>query len=93
MEYIRAQCQPRDGKLLAIGHSMGGILLYAKLSSCCKSHDLLFYFFCNFSDGALLLFIHDLFGRYIKIQICLVFGASLFTQNLSWLLCVFHFLF
>ncbi|KAL5161274.1 hypothetical protein HKD37_07G018590 [Glycine soja] len=35
MEYIRAQCQPRDGKLLAIGHSMGGILLYAKLSSCC----------------------------------------------------------
>ncbi|RDX64017.1 hypothetical protein CR513_57479, partial [Mucuna pruriens] len=24
MEYIRAQCQPKDGKLLAIGHSMGG---------------------------------------------------------------------
>lgn len=38
MEYIRAQCQPRDGKLLAIGHSMGGILLYARLSRCCKSH-------------------------------------------------------
>ncbi|KAL2321157.1 hypothetical protein Fmac_030126 [Flemingia macrophylla] len=35
MEYIKAQCQPRDGKLLAIGHSMGGILLYAKLSRCC----------------------------------------------------------
>ncbi|XP_057446987.1 uncharacterized protein LOC130738837 isoform X2 [Lotus japonicus] len=35
MEYIRAQCQPRDGKLLAIGHSMGGILLYAKLSRSC----------------------------------------------------------
>ncbi|KOM54424.1 hypothetical protein LR48_Vigan10g031600 [Vigna angularis] len=35
MEYIRAQCQPRDGKLLAIGHSMGGILLYARLSRCC----------------------------------------------------------
>ncbi|KAK8470471.1 hypothetical protein PHAVU_004G153400 [Phaseolus vulgaris] len=34
MEYIRAQCQPKDGKLLAIGHSMGGILLYAKLSRC-----------------------------------------------------------
>ncbi|XP_057733592.1 uncharacterized protein LOC130948751 [Arachis stenosperma] len=32
MEYIKAQCQPRDGKLLAIGHSMGGILLYAMLS-------------------------------------------------------------
>ncbi|KAK7291400.1 hypothetical protein RIF29_06511 [Crotalaria pallida] len=32
VEYIRAQCQPRDGKLLAIGHSMGGILLYAMLS-------------------------------------------------------------
>ncbi|KAL2605718.1 hypothetical protein GLYMA_09G180200v4 [Glycine max] len=37
MEYIRAQCQPRDGKLLAIGHSMGGILLYAMLSSCFMS--------------------------------------------------------
>ncbi|KAK7271215.1 hypothetical protein RJT34_26929 [Clitoria ternatea] len=35
MEYIRDQCQPKDGKLLAIGHSMGGILLYAKLSRCC----------------------------------------------------------
>ncbi|CAK8534068.1 unnamed protein product [Lathyrus sativus] len=35
MEYIKAQCQPMDGKLLAIGHSMGGILLYAMLSRCC----------------------------------------------------------
>ncbi|XP_039691121.1 uncharacterized protein [Medicago truncatula] len=35
MEYIKAQCQPKDGKLLAIGHSMGGILLYAMLSRCC----------------------------------------------------------
>ncbi|KAL3510711.1 hypothetical protein ACH5RR_030112 [Cinchona calisaya] len=34
MEYIRAQTGPRDGKLLAIGHSMGGILLYAMLSRC-----------------------------------------------------------
>lgn len=32
MEYIRRQCKPKDGKLLAIGHSMGGILLYAMLS-------------------------------------------------------------
>ncbi|XP_019056019.1 PREDICTED: uncharacterized protein LOC104613301 isoform X2 [Nelumbo nucifera] len=32
MEYIRAQSKPKDGKLLAIGHSMGGILLYAMLS-------------------------------------------------------------
>lgn len=32
MEYIRAHCKPKDGKLLAIGHSMGGILLYAMLS-------------------------------------------------------------
>ncbi|KAL2482369.1 hypothetical protein Fot_43813 [Forsythia ovata] len=32
MEYIRTQCRPNDGKLLAIGHSMGGILLYAMLS-------------------------------------------------------------
>ncbi|GAV70375.1 LOW QUALITY PROTEIN: Abhydrolase_6 domain-containing protein, partial [Cephalotus follicularis] len=36
MEYIKAQCKPTDGKLLAIGHSMGGILLYAKLSQCGK---------------------------------------------------------
>ncbi|KDO76892.1 hypothetical protein CISIN_1g0074371mg, partial [Citrus sinensis] len=34
MEYIRAQSKPKDGKLLAIGHSMGGILLYAMLSRC-----------------------------------------------------------
>ncbi|KAL8111052.1 hypothetical protein AgCh_026704 [Apium graveolens] len=32
MEYVRRQCKPKDGKLLAIGHSMGGILLYAMLS-------------------------------------------------------------
>ncbi|XP_052199266.1 uncharacterized protein LOC127806186 [Diospyros lotus] len=32
MEYIKAQTKPRDGKLLAVGHSMGGILLYALLS-------------------------------------------------------------
>ncbi|CAI9096129.1 OLC1v1032209C1 [Oldenlandia corymbosa var. corymbosa] len=34
MEYIRSQCGPADGKLLATGHSMGGILLYAMLSRC-----------------------------------------------------------
>ncbi|XP_043695221.1 uncharacterized protein LOC122645886 isoform X1 [Telopea speciosissima] len=34
MEYIRSQNKPKDGKLLAIGHSMGGILLYAMLSRC-----------------------------------------------------------
>ncbi|KAJ4709871.1 Alpha/beta hydrolase family protein [Melia azedarach] len=34
MEYIRAQSKPKDGKLLAIGHSMGGILLYSMLSRC-----------------------------------------------------------
>ncbi|XP_051148832.1 uncharacterized protein LOC127263706 [Andrographis paniculata] len=32
MEYILAQCKPKDGRLFAIGHSMGGILLYARLS-------------------------------------------------------------
>ncbi|CAI0451312.1 unnamed protein product [Linum tenue] len=30
MQYIKAECKPKDGKLLAIGHSMGGILLYAR---------------------------------------------------------------
>ncbi|XP_010266693.1 PREDICTED: uncharacterized protein LOC104603357 isoform X2 [Nelumbo nucifera] len=32
MEYVRAQSKSKDGKLLAVGHSMGGILLYAMLS-------------------------------------------------------------
>ncbi|KAJ0106461.1 hypothetical protein Patl1_19187 [Pistacia atlantica] len=32
MEYIRTLSKPEDGKLLAVGHSMGGILLYAMLS-------------------------------------------------------------
>ncbi|KAL3830858.1 hypothetical protein ACJIZ3_019660 [Penstemon smallii] len=32
MEYIRDQTRPKDGRILAIGHSMGGILLYAMLS-------------------------------------------------------------
>lgn len=34
MEYVRGQCKPKDGKLFAVGHSMGGILLYAMLSRC-----------------------------------------------------------
>ncbi|OMO64039.1 hypothetical protein COLO4_32135 [Corchorus olitorius] len=34
MEYIRAERKPKDGKLFAIGHSMGGILLYSMLSRC-----------------------------------------------------------
>nr|XP_018626915.1 uncharacterized protein LOC104097959 isoform X3 [Nicotiana tomentosiformis] len=34
MEYIKVQTRPKDDKLLAIGHSMGGILLYARLSRC-----------------------------------------------------------
>ncbi|KAJ0038509.1 hypothetical protein Pint_22081 [Pistacia integerrima] len=34
MEYINTQSKPKDGKLLAVGHSMGGILLYAMLSKC-----------------------------------------------------------
>ncbi|KAJ4830431.1 hypothetical protein Tsubulata_029836 [Turnera subulata] len=37
MEYIRRESKPKDGKLLAIGHSMGGILLYARLSRCGKT--------------------------------------------------------
>ncbi|KAF8111352.1 hypothetical protein N665_0076s0327 [Sinapis alba] len=34
IEYVRAQTKSKDGKLLAIGHSMGGMLLYAMLSRC-----------------------------------------------------------
>lgn len=36
MEYIRSLSKPKDGNILAIGHSMGGILLYAMLSKYCK---------------------------------------------------------
>lgn len=32
MEYIKAHTKPEDGKLVAVGHSMGGILLYSMLS-------------------------------------------------------------
>ncbi|KAL1072564.1 hypothetical protein V6Z11_D11G161600 [Gossypium hirsutum] len=34
MEYIKDKSEPKDGKLLAIGHSMGSILLYVMLSRC-----------------------------------------------------------
>ncbi|XP_062218361.1 uncharacterized protein LOC133918481 [Phragmites australis] len=34
MDYIRKHSVTKDGKLLAIGHSMGGILLYAMVSKC-----------------------------------------------------------
>ncbi|VAH62990.1 unnamed protein product [Triticum turgidum subsp. durum] len=34
IDYIKQQSVPKDGKLLAIGHSMGGILLYAMVSKC-----------------------------------------------------------
>lgn len=36
MNYVRTQTKSKDGKLLAVGHSMGGILLYALLSRCGK---------------------------------------------------------
>nr|XP_043634762.1 uncharacterized protein LOC122605858 isoform X2 [Erigeron canadensis] len=40
MEYIQRQCNPKDGKLLAIGHSMGGILLYSMLArNVCDGRD------------------------------------------------------
>ncbi|XP_044976732.1 uncharacterized protein LOC123444162 isoform X5 [Hordeum vulgare subsp. vulgare] len=34
IDYIKQQSVPKDGKLVAIGHSMGGILLYAMISKC-----------------------------------------------------------
>lgn len=34
IDYIKQQSVTKDGKLLAIGHSMGGILLYAMISKC-----------------------------------------------------------
>lgn len=49
MEYVRTQTKPKDGKLLAIGHSMGGMLLYALLSRCGKPSDTPYslYFILN----------------------------------------------
>ena len=44
MEYIKTQSKAKDDKLLAIGHSMGGILLYAMLSRCGKQLHLLFLY-------------------------------------------------
>ncbi|KAJ3702371.1 hypothetical protein LUZ61_006076 [Rhynchospora tenuis] len=35
MSYISLHSGRKDGKLLAIGHSMGGILLYAMVAKCC----------------------------------------------------------
>jgi hypothetical protein len=32
MQYVLNECKPKDGKLLSVGHSMGGIVLYAMLS-------------------------------------------------------------
>ncbi|PWA96883.1 hypothetical protein CTI12_AA035500 (chloroplast) [Artemisia annua] len=32
IEYIKAHTEPEDGKLVAVGHSMGGILLYSMLA-------------------------------------------------------------
>lgn len=54
MEYIMAESKPKDGKLLAIGHSIGGILLYAMLSRCgenpflCSAYKILFLFLCMY---------------------------------------------
>jgi hypothetical protein len=45
MDYIKKQSIPKDGKLLAVGHSMGGILLYAMVSKCGMFH-LAVSFFC-----------------------------------------------
>lgn len=42
VEYIRQHSKAKDGKLLAIGHSMGGILLYAMLSRSGEALILLF---------------------------------------------------
>ena len=59
MEYIMAESKPKDGKLLAIGHSMGGILLYAMLSRCGENpffpHAFLFlYLYLPFGWNSLL---------------------------------------
>jgi alpha-beta hydrolase superfamily lysophospholipase len=42
IDYIKQQSVTKDGKLLAIGHSMGGILLYAMISKCGMFHQPVF---------------------------------------------------
>lgn len=33
MEYMRTHTESTDGKVLGVGHSMGGIILYAMLAT------------------------------------------------------------
>lgn len=33
MEYVKLHTNPTDGKVLSIGHSMGGIILYAMMAT------------------------------------------------------------
>ena len=42
MKYIGDHGKPTDGKIHAVGHSMGGILIYALIAS--QSEDLLYFF-------------------------------------------------
>ncbi|TVT99367.1 hypothetical protein EJB05_55255, partial [Eragrostis curvula] len=60
MEYIKKQSIPKDGKLLAIGHSMGGILLYAMVSKCG-----MFYLSVSFSS-----FIHPYLLQVAILLFC-----------------------
>ena len=54
MEYIKLESKPKDGRVLAIGHSMGGILLYAMISRCGKAldfHNSFSKFFLLYKNG------------------------------------------
>lgn len=66
IEYILKESKPKDGKLLAIGHSMGGILLYAMLSRFGKilavllsiNHIAYIVIICTLSEPKFEIFIH-----------------------------------
>ncbi|KAL3575040.1 hypothetical protein D5086_023141 [Populus alba] len=73
--YIRTECRPKDGKLLAIGHSMGGILLYALLSRCCK---IPYSFLYLSADNCALHCFHAVFKERIRgLASVVTLGSSL----------------
>jgi hypothetical protein len=77
MDYIRKQSVPKDGKLLAIGHSMGGILLYAMVSKCGMFyHHVSFDPFTLFSMWQCWRVFYSM-QRYVMIQVSLLTGNLL----------------
>lgn len=74
MEYIKQLTKTPDGKLLSIGHSMGGILLYAMLSKCSKGF---LTFLLPFKTGLSFEASHFICQAFISFHACMT-SAFLF---------------